>query len=116
MNTLLLDRTGWDLCQDASGNIAMAAVPYALAQDAASAIKLFVGELYYDTAQGIPYFGQILGHYPPISLMKARFVAAAMSVPGVTHASCFITSFTNRVISGQVQITDTSGVVSVASF
>ena len=36
-NTLLLDRTVWDLLLDGSGNIAIATEPYATAQDVASA-------------------------------------------------------------------------------
>ena len=115
-NTILLDRTTWDLVADANGNIAMATEPYALAQDAASAIKLFLGELWYDTSQGVPYFNQILGQPPPISLMKAKFEAAALTVPGVVAAICFITTFTDREIRGQVQVTDEQGVISVASF
>lgn len=113
--TLLLDRTVWDLTKDASGNIALASEPYALAQDAASAIKLFQGELWFDTTKGIPYFGQILGRFPPIALMKAQFVAAAMTVPGVVSAVCFIESIVNRSVVGQVQITDASGTVTSVS-
>jgi hypothetical protein len=41
----LLDRSTSDLALDASGNIAVASAPYALAHDAASAIRLFAGEL-----------------------------------------------------------------------
>ena len=67
MNTLLLDRATWDLCLDAAGNIATASEPYALAQDASSAIRLFVSEAWYDTTQGIPYFTNILGQAPPIA-------------------------------------------------
>jgi hypothetical protein len=39
----LPDRSTWDLVLGASGNIAEASAPYALAQDAASAIQLFAG-------------------------------------------------------------------------
>ena len=56
MKTLLLDQTTWDLTLDANNNIALAAEPYAFAQDAASAIRLFQGELWYDTTRGVPYF------------------------------------------------------------
>ena len=56
MNTLLLDASAWDLVLDANGDIALAAPPYAVAQDVASAISLFLGELWYDTTQGVPYF------------------------------------------------------------
>jgi hypothetical protein len=63
----LLDRSTWDLVLDASGNIAVASAPYALAQDAASAIRLLAGELWYDTAQWVPYSSKSSGQAPPIA-------------------------------------------------
>ena len=116
MDTLLLDQTNWDLVVDVSGNIARASNPYALAQDAASAIKLFSGELYYDTSQGIPYFSQILAKQPPISLIKAKYIAAALTVPEVIEAACFISAISGRQISGQVQVTSSSGQTSAIGF
>ena len=116
VNTLLLDTVVWDFCVDASGNIAMAMPPYAPAQDAASAIKLFAGELWYDTTQGIPYWTQILGQFPTIAQFKSALQAAALTVPGVVTATVYITSFVNRMIQGQVQVTDSAGNVSVAGF
>ncbi|RUW74487.1 hypothetical protein [Mesorhizobium sp. M2A.F.Ca.ET.067.02.1.1] len=116
MKTLLLDTDTWDLVADASGNIATADEPYALAQDAASAIRLFAGELYYDTTQGIPYFDQILGKAPPVSLMKASFNRAALTVPGVVSAQTFIQSWTDRTVTGQVQVTDAAGNTTAAGF
>lgn len=114
--TLLLDRTTWDLVVDLAGNIAKASEPYALAQDAASAIKLFQGELWYDTSLGIPYWDQILGKPPPIALMKEKFVQAALTVPNVIAAKVTITSFINRIIRGKVEVTDINGVISSAGF
>jgi len=116
MQTLLLDSDSWDLVADAAGNIAVASEPYSLAQDAASNMRLFQGELYFDTTQGIPYFSQVLGYTPPLSLLKAYLVQAALQVPGVVSAKCFITSWVDRVVSGQVQITDSSGNTTAASF
>ena len=116
MQTLLLDTVAWDLVSDLSGNIAVASDPYSLAQDAASAIRLFQGELYYNTRPGVPYWSTILGKAPPVPLMKAKFVAAALTVPGVVSAKCFIRSITNRGVRGQVQVTDASGTVSAAGF
>jgi len=81
MDTLFLNPDTWDLVVDAHNNIAVAANPYALAQDAASEIKTFSSECYYDTAKGIPYFEQILGHAPPPSLMKQYWVSAALLTP-----------------------------------
>lgn len=115
MSTLLLDRTLWDLCVDSKGNIAVAADPYAIAQDVASACKLFQGELYYDTTQGVPYFQEILGHRPPLSVFKAALVKAALTVPGVQSAVVFVSSLTNREIQGQIQVTTTTGAVVVVS-
>ena len=114
--TLLLDRDTWDLVLNADGNVAIASDPYSQAQDAASAIRLAQGELWYDTTQGVPYFSTILGRRPPSSLIKAKFVAAALSVPGVASAQVFVTGIADRRISGQVQITTTSGQTGAANF
>ncbi|ENN86083.1 hypothetical protein RHSP_32120 [Rhizobium freirei PRF 81] len=116
MQTLLLDVVTWDLAVDTAGNIAVAGNPYSQAQDAASAIRTFEGEVYFDTTLGIPYFTEILGYSPPISLMKARFNAAALTVPGVTKSQSFITSWKDRVVSGQVQIMNDDGQVSATGF
>jgi hypothetical protein len=125
MKTLLLDQTNWDLVADASRNIAVASDPYSQAQDAASAIRLFSGELYYDTTQGVPYWdrppqtmnkGRILGFAPPVNYMRSKFITAAMTVPGVTLARCFIASIVSRLVKGQVQITNENGETSAVSF
>lgn len=115
-STLLLNPSTWDFLVTAEKNIAVAAEPYALAQDAASAIKLFLGEDYYDTTRGVPYWEQILGHWPPVAIMKAYFVAAALTVPNVVQARCFIDSIRDRRPSGQVQITDRRGALSTVGF
>src|SRR5262245_56605780 len=102
LNRLLLDRTEWDLVIDSFGNIALAKPAYALAQDVASAVRLFVEELWYDTTKGIPYFEDILGHLPPMSLLIRYIERAALSVPGVVTARCVLSSFVNRVVTGQI--------------
>lgn len=116
MNTLLLDVSAWDLTVDAKGNIAMASDPYALSQDVSSACRLFRGELWYDTAQGIPYFQKILGRFPPLNLMKQFYADAAMTVPGIVAAVCFLTGLVGRRLTGQVQTTDTAGVINSSGF
>lgn len=116
MDTLLLDTVEWDLVLDVNGNIAVASDPYSLAQDAASAIRLFQGELWYDTRQGVPYFQEILGKTPPLNLIKTKLTDAAKTVPGVVDAVCFITGIEERRLTGQVQVTDQAGVISAASF
>jgi hypothetical protein len=109
MKTLLLDQDTWDLLLDAEGNIAVALEPYAVAQDVASAVKLFQGELWYDTTKGIPYFSQILGYLPPPSLLYTYFKDAALTVPTVDTVKVVFTPLEDRTVAGQIQFTDTSG-------
>src|SRR5262249_7007802 len=108
-DTLLLDRDAWDLVVDAYGDIAAAQAPYAIEQDVASAIRLFAGELWYDAAKGIPYFEEVLGHSPPLSVLKSLIEQAALSVPKVATARAYVTLTRDRIVYGQVQITTTAG-------
>ena len=114
-DTLLLDTAAWDLVLDAHRNIAVATTPYSLAQDAASAIKTFLGECYFDTTVGVSY-NTILGQSPSIALIKAQMVAAALTVPDVASGVCYISSISGRMVTGQVQVTSASGQMSVANF
>lgn len=118
-STLFLDVAAWDLTLDASGNIALAMPPYALTQDVASACRTFLGEVYYDTGLGVPYLGntqnvqkpgtQLLGRTPALNILQGALAAAALTVPDVESASCVVSSFENRVASGQVQFTTADG-------
>lgn len=116
-STLLLDRTAWDLVLDAAGNIAVATEPYSLAQDAASAIRTFLGECYWDTTIGVPYITQVFGKNITLAQLKGLLIAAALTVPGVVSAQVFIVAIGGRAISGQVQVKSAStGIVSAATF
>lgn len=116
MRSLLLDTVTWDLCQDTAGNIAVASNPYAMAQDAACAIRTWQGEVYYNTADGVPYRDQILGQQVPLALVRSYLEAAALTVPGVVETRAFFTRFEGRHLSGQVQIADRTGRLSAAAF
>lgn len=107
-STLSLDPMAWDLTVDAHGNIATVSGIQQLAQDAASACRLFLGELWFDTSQGVPYWQQFLGVLPPQSLVTAKLTAAALGVPGVNKASITITTFTARTVRGYVTVTGTA--------
>lgn len=102
MKSLLLDLSQWDLLTDAAGNIAAATAPYSRAQDVANALRTFLGEVWYDTSIGIPYFQQILGHTPPVTMFQELMVQAALRVPGVASAECTIEAFEDRRVTGQV--------------
>ena len=116
MDTLLLDRTAWDLAIDATGNIAMASDPYSLAQDVASACRLFLGELYFGPSkQGVPYFTDGLGRSFPTQLLRSKLVEQALTVPGVTGAKVYLTSASKRGVGGQIQFTDSDGIAHTVS-
>lgn len=108
-NTLLLDVTAWDLVLDSNGDIALAESPYAVAQDVASALKTFLGEVFYDTTQGVPYWREILGQPPSLSQLAQYMNQAALTVPGVVSANTIITGFVGRQVTGQVQFETSDG-------
>lgn len=115
-STLLLDQNAWDLVIDSAGNIAKADPPYALAQDVASAVRLFLGELWYAPPKGIPYFSDVLGQTPPTSLVTGYIERAALSVPGVVSAQCALTIASSREIVGQVRFIDETGATNAVNF
>lgn len=125
-DTLLLDPNTWDLTLDAGGNIALASgkyprdpaksAAYGLAQDVACQCRLFLGELYYDTTQGVPYWQQLLGYIPNVSLINAKFIEAAFQVQGVQAAKFFNISVLDRKVVAQLQVTDVAGNTAVLGF
>lgn len=116
MNTLYLTPSAWDLAVDVNGNIAMASDPYAPTQDVASVCRAFQGEVWFNVFEGIPYWQVILGKLPPTSLVKSYYKSAALTVPGVQSPQVFITGFTGRVLTGQIQFTDATGQTQATSF
>lgn len=109
MKTLLLDLNQWDLLLNAGGDLAIATDPYAIAQDVASAVRTFLGEVWYNTSIGVPFFQTILGKTPPLTVFQELIVQAAETVPGVASAECTITAFADRRVTGQVTFTTTNG-------
>lgn len=116
MRSLLLDRTAWDLVLDARGNLAIADDPYAQAQDAACAARLFQGEAYYDTTIGVPYFQAVLGKYPSPQFMRAKYATAAARVPGVQNINVTLTGLVNRRLTGNIVITNDASVPAQIGF
>jgi hypothetical protein len=116
MDTLLLDQVTWDLVLDADENIAKATDPYALAQDAASVIRTWLGEVYFDTTLGIPWQQQVFGRTPSLSLLKEQLKAAALTVPEVGSVEVFLVTGDARTVGGQIQVTSEQGLVAVADF
>ena len=44
-----------------------------------------------------------------MTVFEAYLVAAAMTVPGVVSASCTITAFAKRTVTGQITFLDDTG-------
>ncbi|QHC34168.1 hypothetical protein [Komagataeibacter xylinus] len=110
MNTLLLDRSTWDLLLDASGNIAVASDVYAIAQDISSAVRVFLGECWYDTTQGMPYRQNILGRSQSVAAFEKQVEQVALTVTGVADAQCLVSGLTtSRQMTGTILFTTTSG-------
>ncbi len=105
MSTLLLDQATWDLVLDASGDIALADDPYATAQDVACANRTFLGECWYDTTIGIPYFESVLGKNPSLGWLKTQYIAAASAVQNVVNPVVYFSGLSGRQLTGQMQFT-----------
>lgn len=108
LSSLLLDVPIWDLTLNGAGNMAVVEEPDSLPQDAASGIQAFEGEYYWDTTLGVPWFQKVLGASPPptLPLLKQIIIedGALPSNPDIAAAQVFISSFSNRGVSGQVQV------------
>ena len=109
MKTLLLDTQAWDMVLDSGGNWAIATEPYQVAQDVASAVRLFLGECWYDTSRGVPYFTDVLGHSPPPTYFQTLIENAALTVPTVVSAICTIAALEDRTVTGDVTFTTSNG-------
>lgn len=115
--SLLLDQIVWDLVLGADGNIAACTEPYSLAQDVSTALRTFLGEVYYDTSLGVPYFDPVLNNNAiSIGLIQQILVEQALTVTGVVSATCNIITVSDRNLVGQVTITDQNGVTTNVSF
>lgn len=105
MDTLFLNPDNWDLDVDAAGNIAMAASPYAVAQDVASQSLLWLGEAPYATNEGVPYEQSVLGQRPAQASLAAWYEAEARRVPEVQTAVAVLNYDQARGVAGQIQVT-----------
>lgn len=108
--SIFLNPKTWDLAIDSAGNIATTSGADRIAQDVATTCRTNLGEVIYDTTLGIRYFQDILGQAPNPGLFKAAVVQAALAVPGVVSAVCYLSAVAPE-IQGQVQVSDSTGAV-----
>ena len=109
-DTIYLDPDSWDFALDIDGNIAVANAPYSIAQDVASACRVWFGEYIYNTERGMPYDTSILGQLLPINVLTGMYNVEASTVPDVATASTILQyNKASRILSGQIEITLVDG-------
>lgn len=108
--------SAWDICLDASGNLAVVSDPttdnassYRVAQDVACACRVIQGDLWWNTGAGIPYWQAVLGQPLNVNYYAGKLQNQALTVPGVVSASVVLTGFANRSLTGQVQTVGSNG-------
>ena len=118
MTSIALTNEGlnWDMFADGAGNIAMVSDSSAVAQDVACAVKTFLGEVYFDTTLGVPYFTQVLGKRYSRPLLESLINAQALTVAGVVKAKTSLTGYSTRSITGSVEVIDAAGVALNVNF
>lgn len=103
--TLALD-DGWDLTLDGQGYLAVREDAYAVAQDAASASLVFLGEAYYDNTLGIPYDTKVMGRSVSMTYLSSKMKTEVKKLSIVDDAECTLTlNRTTRKVSGTMFIT-----------
>lgn len=117
-DTLALDVGDWDLTLDTSGNLATFgdATPgtqtgpgMRLAQDVATRLRAWRGEVWFDTTQGIDY-ERYLGFAPSVVQLSADFQSEALLVPLCNTALADMTlERPGRVLTGTLYVTDLNG-------
>jgi len=120
MDTLAIDVSLWDLDVDSRGNIRTVgdATPQSdqtgpgmrLAQDVATRVQAWRGEVYFDTTQGIDYPVHF-GGPPNLSLLQSVFNTEALKVPLCATALAQFTfaAGAKRVIGGTLTVSDIAG-------
>jgi hypothetical protein len=106
---------------DGNGNIASVSGPSQIAQDVASAIQLFLGELYYDVTLGLPWLSEVMAKPYAPSILQPLLEKAALSIAGVDKAKAVISgtgivtsqpagfNVPLRKVTGYVEIMDATG-------
>ena len=109
--------TDWDLMLTGTGDLAVQQESDAIAQDVASAVQTYQGEVWFDTTVGVPYFTSIFGQTLNQPLFSAIYNAVALTVPNVVAAQTTFEGLTvDRKLIGTVQVIDTNGAALNVSF
>lgn len=97
----------WDIHVDKNGDIALSDGNYAIAQNAANAVRLFTNDAYFNQDRGIPHYDIELGHNPisSQSVLINRIREAVLNVDGVEDAQISL-EFDNetRTFGGEITL------------
>ncbi len=100
----------WDLFVDSAGNIATCTEDEAIAQNVCNTIRLFTNDAWFDPERGIEHFNLDLGVKPLTNQVRARFIRAAESLPGVAAAAITDLSIDkDRCLNGHIHVVTTNG-------
>ena len=104
MDTIKLDNDNWDLELDASGNMSAVSDNERLAQDVATACRVWRGEALANIAFGVPY-RDIMGKRPALSLISAYLIETALTVTDVVEIETDLKNANNeRLMTGNILI------------
>jgi hypothetical protein len=117
-DTLALTVPAWDLDLDDRGNLrtfgdatpgAQTGPAMRLAQDVATRVRAWRGEVWFDTQQGIDY-PLYLGRTPAMVQLRADYQSEALRVPAcATALADFTLQRTTRGVGGALYLSDLSG-------
>ena len=106
MISLRLNEENWDLVTDRSANLAIVSDNERIAQDVATATRVWLGEAWNDVEIGVPYETVIFARNPPPSLVKEYIRKTALTVEGVERISVELGPTEDRKQSGRIRINE----------
>ena len=104
MITLALDNS-WDITVDSLGNLATLSDNERLAQDVASSVRVFKGELPFDIERGVEYNNPDLNR----ETLNYEMNEQAKLIDGVAESVVLFEELSNRTLKPVIYITNEQG-------
>lgn len=98
-----------DLYLDGDGNIVLSFDIQAVEEACAQAAQTILGEVIYNTAEGIPYFETLWVGVPNTPQFEAALRSAFLNVPNVVEVVSLLTSQENNTLTYNAVIRTTFG-------
>lgn len=103
-----------DIYLDSDGNISISYDLQAVLEGCAEVAQTLLGEMIYNTDQGIPYLQTVWIGVPNIEQFNNSLRSAFLNVPNVIEVISLITSQTNYVLNYSAIINTTFGTVTLS--